>query len=421
MKEELLQFIWQFQLFRKDELRTDSGESLEIIKVGNINIDSGPDFTNAKIRIGRTVWAGNIEIHKKSSDWSAHKHQNDKAYDNVILHVVQSNDVPVVNSEGRHMATFVVPVEERLLKNFSELQLTQRWLACEERILEVNNFHRNLWLNRLLVERLEERAVRIQEELLLTDQNWEESFYRLLARNFGFNINSEPFLLLARALPLKYLAKHKNNLLQVEAMLFGVAGLLPREGVDAYVQELIREYAFLSKKYRFKSLEIHLWKFFRVRPVAFPTVRLAQFASLVYESSFLLSRCLESDSIADLSKLFSNAASLYWDTHYVFHETSNKKVKKLGKSSVNNILINTVLPFMFFYGKLKIKNSLSELAIELYHQLEPEKNRITKQWDEVGVKASTAGDSQALIQLKKYYCSQRKCLNCQIGHKLIRN
>lgn len=294
-----------------------------------------------------------------------------------------------------------------------------QWIACRNDLLNIDTFTIQNWLGKLAIERLEEKSKRIHKLLENTNNSWETAFYYQLAENFGFKLNSAPFKLLAKSLPLNYIAKHKNDLFQIEALFFGQAGFLNEDTGDEYYLSLRKEYEYLKKKFQLKSIEKHLWKFSRSRPGNFPTIRIAQFAQLIYKSSALFSKIIETKNVADFYKLFIVKPSGYWDNHYVFNKESVIKIKIIGKSAVDIILVNTIIPFLFVYGKSKGLHDIQERAINLLENIKPEKNSIITRWDELNVKPSNAFDTQALIQLKNNYCEPKKCLNCQIGNSLI--
>ncbi len=421
--EEFLQYIWEQQLFNSKNLETVTGEKLEVNNAGRRNQDSGPDFFNAKIKIGETVWAGNIEIHKKSSDWILHNHQNDKAYDNVILHVVEIYDQAVFRSGGEEIPTLLLKYPERLRTNYQNLLNAKTWIACENQFHKINPVVLQLGFNRLMIERLEAKTSEIQERLKQNNNDWNETFYQVLARSFGFKVNSLPFEMLAKSLPLQILAKHKNNLFQLEALFFGNSGLLNQQLLgDDYFLQLREEYSFLYKKYRLSAIEGHLWKFLRLRPVNFPTVRISQIAALTHRSHNLFSKIVETDSLENLKTLFNVEASEYWNSHYNFNKsTKNYSVKTLGESSVNTIIINVVVPFLFVFGEIQNKNQLKNRALEFLEKLPPENNSLISHWKKLGIECRSAFETQALIQLKNIYCEKKKCLNCQIGVKLVKS
>jgi hypothetical protein len=423
MPEEFLQYIWEQQLFNSHNLKITTGQTLEILNTGRRNYDSGPDFFNAKVKIDGTVWAGNVEIHKKSSDWLLHNHQNDKAYDNVVLHVVEKNDQPVTRTSGEEIPTFEIGYPEHLKINYQKLLNAKTRVACEEQFHKIDPVILQLGFNRLMIERLENKTGEIIQRLRQNNNNWNETFYQMLARMFGFKVNNLPFELLAKSVPLHILAKHQSSIFQLEAMLFGNSGLLNRQlPGDDYYLKLREEYSFLYKKYNLSPIEGHLWKFMRLRPVNFPTIRISQLAALVHRSHGLFSKIIEIDSIENLKKLFDVQASEYWDSHYNFNKnTSETTAKRLGESAINILIINVAVPFLFVYGEAQNKTHLKNRAIEFLENLPPEKNTITKKWRELGIESRSAFESQALIQLKNMYCEKKKCLNCQIGVKLVKS
>ncbi len=421
MPEEFLQYIWESRQFISKDIETTQGETLEILNPGKRNTDSGPDFFNAKIRIGQTIWAGNIEIHKKASHWNQHKHQHDKNYDNVILHVVESADVVIKRSNGEPIPTLILEYPQHLQQNYQSLLDAQTWIACEEQFYKIDPVILQLGFNRLMIERLENKTEDIVSRLTQNDNNWNETFYQMLARMFGFKVNAIPFELLAKSLPMSILAKHKNSSFQLEALLFGNSGLLNNQLLgDEYYLQLREEYSFLYKKYKLQAMESHLWKFMRLRPVNFPTVRISQLVALIHQSEGLFSKIIEIDSIDELKKLFKVKASEYWDSHYNFNKSSkNTTTKELGENSANLIIINTVIPFLFVYGEKQNKHYLKNRALDFLEQLPAENNSVISKWTKLGIEAHCAFETQALLQLKNCYCETKKCLNCQIGVKLI--
>jgi hypothetical protein len=420
MKEEFLQFIWKQGLFNKTGLKTTDGRLVEIINTGQPNTDSGPDFFNAKIRIGETTWAGNIEIHQKSSHWYRHHHNTDAAYDNVILHVVELNDSPVL-IKSQALPTLVISYPIEILENYEQLLRSAKWIPCEEQLSKYDPFLIRFWFSALMIERLQSKTGDITAILEQNKNNWNETFYQLLARNFGMKTNAVPFELLAKSLPLQILSKHKNDLFQIEALLFGQSGLLNETLLgDDYFLSLRKEYSYLYKKYSLNGMESHLWKFMRLRPINFPTVRIAQLAMLIHHSSALFSRILETENPEDLRKLFDVKASAYWDTHYSFNKISkDNHPKSLGKTAFNNLVINTIAPLLFVYGDQHLDQGMKDRALLLLEKLEPESNQIIRKWEELGIESRTAFETQALLQLKNKYCDHKKCLNCQLGAKII--
>ncbi len=420
MKEEFLQFIWKHDLFVNNKLKTVDGKTIEIIYTGQPNSDSGPDFFNARIKIDETVWAGNIEIHQKSSHWYQHKHDTDPAYNNVILHVVELHDKQVKVNE-HELPTLEISYPVEILENYEQLLMSEKWIACEDKLAEVDPFLLRFWFSSLMIERLESKTNDILKILEQNKNNWNETFYQLLARNFGMKTNAFPFELLAKSLPLNILSKHKYDLFQIEALLFGQAGLLNETLLgDDYFLSLRKEYSYLYKKYGLSGIESHLWKFMRLRPINFPTIRIAQLAMLIHHSTALFSRILETEDLDKLNTLFNVSASEYWNNHYRFNKISEEnRQKNLGKIVFNNLLINTIAPLLFVYGDQHLDQGMKDRALFLLEKLEPESNQIIRKWNELGIGSRSAFETQALLQLKNNYCNNKKCLNCQLGTKII--
>ncbi|MCW3103023.1 MAG: hypothetical protein JWO09_1463 [Bacteroidetes bacterium] len=423
MTEEFLHHIWKFRLFDQLELVTTNNEKIEIVKAGEHNFDAGPDFFNARIKVGETLWAGNVEVHINASDWKKHNHQRDKAYDNIILHVVNNADEKLFRSSGEEIPTVEIKhrVSGRLYDNYRYFKTAPDWIPCAKQISGVPPLIVNNTIDKLLLERLARKSQAVISSLELNNNNWEETFYQLLARNFGFKTNAEPFALLAKSLPSTVLAKHKNSLLQVEALLFGQAGMLDEHLADKYAITLQNEYVFLRQKFRLQPIERHLWKFLRLRPLNFPSIRIAQFASLVFNSSHLFSKMLEAASLAELRPLLDVSVSEYWETHYTFGRQTAKRPKRLGDDGVNNILINTIVPFLFVYGKQKADERYVDRALLFLEGIPGEHNAVTAAWEELGLPVKNAYFTQSLLQLKTEYCNQKKCLSCSIGTYLIKN
>ncbi len=423
VSEEFLQYVWENRLFITENLKLVTGEKLEIINTGRRNGNSGPDFFNAKIKIGDTIWVGNVEIHKNASDWTKHNHQNDKAYNNVILHVVENNDQQIARFDKEIIPAFEIRYPEILGINYRNLLDSKSWVACENQFHKVDPLVLQLGFNRLMIERLEEKTDEIVTRLVQNSNDWNSAFYQMLARAFGFKVNTLPFELLAKSLPIEILAKHKNNLFQIEALLFGNSGMLNNQLLgDQYFLELRDEYSFLFKKYNLKAIESHLWKFMRLRPGNFPTIRISQLAALIHRSQGLFSKVIEIENISQLKELFKVQASEYWNTHYSFNKTSSQNsVKELGENSVNMLIINVVIPFLFVYGEKQNKEYLKNRALDFLENLPAEENATIEKWQKMGVESRSAFESQALLQLKNKYCERKKCLNCQIGVKLVKS
>src|SRR6201992_1455406 len=413
--EDFLHYIWKFRLFERADLLTTEGEELEIYSAGLHNSDSGPDFQNARIRIGDTTWAGNVEVHLSSSDWKRHGHTTDGAYENVILHVVFRDDVPLVLPNGRRVPTLELQnrIPDELYNRYHKLIFgDQTVIPCEANIGNVDSLTMHNWLTRVLVERLEKKSAAVTAALEVNRGDWEETFYQFLAANFGFKTNALPFELLAKSLPQNILAKHKNNAMQIEALIFGQAGFLNDDFEDEYPRKLKTEYKFLAKKSKLTPIESHLWKFMRLRPQNFPTIRLAQFAALIVKSNHLFSKVLDIKDIDSLRKLFTSLeVNPYWETHYRFDVESKPIGKSLGQSSIDILLLNTFVLFLFSYGKHTQQEYFINRSLKLLEKLPAEQNKIVTNFDLIGIKVNTAFDSQALLELKNNYCDHKKCLH----------
>lgn len=417
MTEDFLQYIWRYKLFINNY--TINNNIIEIIDVGQLNTDSGPDFFNAKIKIGDTLWVGNVEIHKKSSDWFAHNHETDKAYNNVILHVVEKIDKDIFDTKARQIPQIELKYNKSLLDNYSAILNSKHKIKCEDKITDINNFDLFSWLDSLLIERLERKSEEISKLLNNRINDWEEVFYILLLRQFGLKVNAEPFEMLARSLALKNILKQNNNLLSIEAMLFGQAGFLSENINDEYFTKLKTEYKFLKNKFDLSPIDVNNWKFMRVRPVSFPTVRIAQTASLLFNSSNIFSKIIKLNKLNDVYKLFDIEPSEYWKTHYKFGISSKDKTKKIGKSTIDLIIINVIAPMIFMYGKERNIPKLKDKALFYLQELKSENNSIIKYWQKTGVKIKTSAESQAILELYNNYCQKSNCLNCRIGNILI--
>jgi hypothetical protein len=421
MTEKFLHYLWKTRLLHFQKLKTSAGESLQVLSCGEYNTDAGPDFLNARVRIGGTLWAGNVEIHLRSSDWNAHQHQSDKAYDNIILHVVHEEDQQICRTDGSPIPSVAIRncYDRSVYETYQSLMQSTSGIPCGVHLKEVDSLIIKQWIERLLVERLEEKIQPILSTLAENEHNWEETFYQVIAQSYGAKLNAVPFLLLARAIPMKILAKHKNNLFQLEALLFGTAGFLDESFSDDYPNQLQKEFNFLKQKHKLQPLKKHIWKFLRLRPAGFPTIRLAQFAQLIFQSSHLFSKIMETSDAINPEFLFESEASAYWKNHYYFEKTSVMSNKHFGKIAIELLLINTIAPFMFVYGKSKDDEHLINRAMELLMQVTAERNKIIQQWKKMGLHAKSAFDSQALIQLTNKYCKNYRCLECSIGHQVL--
>jgi len=422
MTEEFLHYIWQYRLYSPN-LLLQTGEEVEVLHPGMHNTDSGPDFFNARIRIGDTIWAGNIEIHILSSDWKRHNHQQDMSYDNVILHVVWRDDTPVFRKDGTLIPTLELDglYKENSWKNYLSFMASQQWIPCYTMISKVDPFIRNSWFDRVLVERLERKALQVEHILSITNNDWAHTFYRLLARNMGFKLNNQAFEMLAMSLPYTFLARHADDLFQVEAMVFGQAGLLGDTFTEEYPLKLKKEYEFLKGKFELTPVDAHLWRFMRLHPGNFPTLRLAQFASIIHQSGSIISGLFNSNEVNTFRELFSAEASEYWITHYTFDKPSAPRRKTLGQVSIDLLIINLVVPILVAYGRRKSDTTeMAEKPVDLLTQLKGEDNSVIHKWAELGMDVSNAASTQALLELKSSYCDVKKCLECRIGNDLLK-
>lgn len=421
MTEELLHHIWEFRLFDNNNLITTSGQLIEIIKPGDHNTDSGPDFFNARMKIGKTTWAGNVEVHVRASDWDKHLHQYDKAYDNIVLHVVYAADKKILRKNGEAIPVLELKsrINERIYSQYVDFKSAKGWIPCEKQLQEVSSMTLNSWLDRLLVERLEKKSVSVIQSLKLNKNNWEETFYQHLARSFGSKVNAEAFELLAKSVSINTLSKQKNSLFRVEALLFGQAGMLDKRFTDDYPTRLKKEYEFLKQKFGLIPIDSHLFKFLRLRPVNFPTVRIAQLAALIQRSDRLFSRIMEAADTEAIRKLLSAGGSDYWNEHYRFDKRSPGRRKLLGANSIDVIIINTVVPFLFVYGRQKNEENYVDKALSFLEQIAGEKNAVIEKWSKLKAPVKSAYSTQALLQLKNEYCNKKRCLQCGIGSKLL--
>lgn len=420
MNELFLKYLWKYKLISAPMVLND-GEFFEIINSGTENFNAGPDFLNSIIKIGNTTWAGNVEIHVKSSDWDLHEHQYDHAYDNVILHLVYIDDKIVYNASSRQIQNYCIfnNIPTNVYKNYLNFTMSKRKIACVKNLNSIDNIIVKNFLTRLVVERFERKTNEFLSENNILKYDWEESFYRLLVKSFGFNVNSDPFHQLACITPLKIIEKECSSLSIIEAILFGQSGLLPEDSSSIYVKKLIADYKYLSSKYNLHSMSKHEWKFLRVRPLGFPTIRISQLAGLLLKQYPIFRKIIELP-IDNIVELFRVKASEYWDKHYVFDKKTNEIVKNLNKNSVNSIIINSVVPMLFMYGHYKNDIYIKQKAIDILYKLPVENNKIIRNWLSFGITISSAADSQALIELDKMYCNKKQCLKCGIGHYYIK-
>lgn len=424
MKEEFLHYLWKYGLFDKDRLTDEDGTKIIVLDPGEYNRDSGPDFFNARIQIGSTIWAGNVEIHIKSSHFDVHGHNTDPAFSNIILHVVGQCDRKVFNHHGQEIPTVELEYDNSYYDNYLTLINNPFIIACQEEIKGIDSPLIRIWLDSLMLERMIDKTGHIISILRETGNDWEETFYRILSRYFGFRVNTAPFEMLAKALPFRIIRKHSDNIIQIEALLYGTAGLLDpglfrEELTDPYYKELLREFSVLSAKYTLQPMHGWLWKFSRLRPSNFPSIRISQLAHMLSVTGGLFSRIIDSSGVDQLRSLFEVSASEYWDDHFVFGKTSRSYKKTTGDQAADLILINAVIPVLFTYGQERNNILLKEKAIEYLDSIRPEDNSVIREWEQAGILSESAFFTQALLQLRNEYCRKRKCLNCRICNMII--
>lgn len=416
MTERLLHFIWQFQYFNRSGLQIEQGDNITVIAPGIYNTNQGADFLQAKLRIGNVLWAGNIELHIKASDWNRHAHNGDPNYKNIILHVVWENDLPLSD-----MPVLVLQhrVSSILLDRYEYLMQQQGFVPCANNLQHVKDIIWFTWKDRLFVERMKRKSDHILALLQQSNNHWEEVCWWLIARNFGIKVNADAFEIVARSVSINILAKHKNSIQQLESLLLGQAGFLESYFEESYPQMLQKEYRYLSKKYTLQRPQVQI-HFLRMRPPSFPTVRLAQLAAFIQSSKHFFSQLLDAETIEEVVLLFNVTANDYWHYHYKFDELTTYQPKKLGKGTIINIIINTIGPLLFAYDNFHSLEIHKERVLKWMQELPAENNTIMEKFEEYGVKNNCAFDSQSLIELKTQYCEGRRCLNCSIGNVLLK-
>ena len=420
--EQLLHYTWKHKIFPLRELRTTDGQLLEVLNPGIHNTDAGPDFTGAKIRLNGTEWVGNVEIHQKTSDWFRHHHDIDATYQNIILHVASDIDKPLYYPNGQEIPQLQLEVPSYVRDNYAELSHNDCRPPCRNIIGDLSTFLIHNWMTSLTLERFEERTCQIMQRRDTLEKNWEDTLFVTIARNFGFGINGDAFEKWAQSIPMSAVGKHRDNLFQIEAIFFGQAGLLDVYYDDDYYLSLQKEYRYLRQKFSLTPMDNGLWKFLRLRPQNFPYIRIAQLAMLYYEQRLNLSRLLNAQNLNEVSALLLTHVSDYWHTHYTFASQPTKPIEKmLSPSSIELIIINSVAPMLFSYGKYKSDQSLCDRAFSLWEQLKPENNTIIRDWAAAGIPCENAADTQALIQLHRNYCQRRDCLRCKFGYEYIRH
>lgn len=422
MTEDFIHYIWRYQRFDQRNLHTTDGESIQLLRRGDYNHHAGPDFTDARIRIGDTLWVGNIEIHCRSAEWYQHQHDQDPAYRNVILHVVLDEDRQVFRSDGSKIPCLTLRerIPPGLPQAYFRLLQEGDWVPCQHFWPKVTAVTKELWLDRQAIERLEERALELEGWLEQVGGDWETLCFQVIARSFGLPVNKDPFLLLSQRLPLTLIGRHRAKLLDLEALLFGQAGLLddiPAE--DPYALRLQQEYHFLRHKYQLESLPGTMWKMLRMRPANFPTVRIAQFAALLFQTVHLFDKIRAVQNLAEIQHLLTVRVSPYWRHHYRFGQDAAGKVPVLGPAMMQIITINAIVPLIFAYGRYHQEMAYQEKALAILEQLPPEDNHQIRAWKKLGYQAGSAFQTQALYHLKKRYCDERQCLHCAIGHHIL--
>ena len=421
MQEDFLHYIWKYKKFQFQKLETTAGESIFIKSVGQHNLNSGPDFFNAQIKIGNQLWAGNVEIHIKSSDWFLHSHEQDKAYDNVILHVVWEHDTEVFRKDNSPIPTLQLKdfIELSTLNNYQKLFSNQnKWINCENEFSTIDEFVLKNWLERLYFERLQRKSQTIEKLLKASKNDWESVFFKMLTKNFGLKVNGDAFFSLAESLDFSIVRKTQSSQKRLEALLLGQAGLLDEGFEDAYYLSLVEDYQFIKQKFKLKNSQVLPVQFFRLRPPNFPTIRLSQLASLYHEHQNLFSKVMMSNELEHFYNLFKVSTSEYWKTHFTFQKASKVSVKQLSKSFIDLVLINTILPIKFCYAKEKGKD-VNDDIIKIANQICSEKNSIIDAFNNLKTVSNSSLHSQALIQLKTEYCNKNNCLKCAIGNQLL--
>ena len=418
--EQLLHYVWKHKIFPLKELKTTTGQQVEVIDTGLANTDAGPDFFNAKLKLDGVLWIGNIEIHERSSDWFKHGHHADAGYNSVILHIASEIDTEISRSNGERIPQIQLICPEAVRTNYKELLETDSYPPCYRIIPSLPPFTAHSWMTALQMERFEQKATLLNERLKRCQGNWEDAFFITLARNFGFGLNGDAFETWAHRLPFRAVDKHRNDLFQIEAIFFGQAGILEDSDGDGYYLRLKKEYTYLQHKFGLIPMDASLWRFLRLRPANFPHIRIAQLACLYHRAYGLLSRIMETETLQGVRDILKGGTSEYWLTHYTFGGSSPSRPKTLSNTSLDLLIINTVVTFLYAYGLHKGNRVLCARAGSFLEELKAENNYITRMWEQCGMKASNAADSQALIQLKKEYCDKKKCLYCRRGYEYLK-
>ena len=418
--EQLLHYVWKHKIFPLKELKTTTGQQVEVIDTGLANTDAGPGFFNAKLKLDGALWIGNIEIHERSSDWFKHGHHADAGYNSVILHIASEIDMEISRSNGERIPQIQLICPEAVRTNYKELLETDSYPPCYRIIPSLPPFTAHSWMTALQMERFEQKATLLNERLKRCQGNWEDAFFITLARNFGFGLNGDAFETWAHRLPFRAVDKQRNDLFQIEAIFFGQAGILEDSDGDGYYLRLKKEYIYLQHKFELIPMNTSLWRFLRLRPTNFPHIRIAQLACLYHRAYGLLSRIMETETLQGVRDILKGGTSEYWLTHYTFGGSSPSRPKTLSNTSLDLLIINTVVTFLYAYGLHKGNRVLCARAGSFLEELKAENNYITRMWEQCGMKTSNAADSQALIQLKKEYCDKKKCLYCRIGYEYLK-
>lgn len=427
--EQLLHYVWKHRLLPLTTLTTTDGQPVEVIDPGLHNRNAGPDFFNAKVRIGPTLWVGNVEMHDRASDWFAHRHDGDAHYNNVILHVVGVADQRVHTADGKEPPQLVLDVPREVRQNYEELLAADGYPPCCRVVPEMSGMELHAWLSTLATERLEQKTEAIARRVAQKGGAWEDGYFVTLARNYGFGINGDAFEQWAMNVPLQQVAHHRDDLFQVEALFMGQAGLLDAAAVperyraaalaDGYFVRLCDEYRYLARKFSLRPIDHGLWRFLRLRPQNFPHIRISQLANLYFQRRAGLSQLVECRDVEAVAGLMRTSVTPYWETHYTFGAESTRSRKQLSALSVNLLLINTAIPMLFAYGRHRQDEALCDRALDFLEQLRAENNHIVRMWKDCGLAVATAADSQALVQLKNAYCDRRECLRCRIGYRFL--
>ncbi|MDN3493565.1 DUF2851 family protein [Winogradskyella bathintestinalis] len=421
MQEDFLHYIWKHKAFDSFSLKTTNGDLINIANLGRHNHNAGPDFFNAQLSIAGQLWAGNVEIHIKSSDWYLHNHEKDSAYDNVILHVVWEHDSEIFRKNNTLIPTLELKhyVDKNLLTNYHRLLQSKTWINCETSFSEINDFLLNNWLERLYIERLERKSETIEQLLKKSNNDWEAVLFKMLMKNFGLKVNGESFLSLANSIDFTLIRKLQGNVLNLEALLFGQSGLLSDDQIeDAYYIDLKNRYGYLKQKFNLNNNGVSPLHFFRLRPPNFPTIRLSQFANLYSLEQHLFSKVMKLNTKDEIYNFFNLGVTGFWRTHYTFAKSSKVSKKALTKSFIDLLIINTLIPLKFSYAKSQGK-SVEDSIFDLIKEVKIENNSIVTKFLGLKPMAKNALNSQALLQLKYHYCDNNKCLQCIVGNNLI--